>query len=108
MYWMLVPVFLSADKSVSWNLFFGSFLGVVAISFVVSMKGSFVSFKASIFQHNCWNQAPQRQVNKLLSWASIPDIKTEILLSCSHTLTFHILVVWRGVKKIKSINVYHE
>ena len=46
----------------SWNLFFGSFLGAVAITFVVSMKGAFVAFKASFFQYNCCNKPPHLQV----------------------------------------------
>ena len=58
-----MPLILSGDKEIEWNLFFGSFLGVVALTFVVSMKGSFVAFKASFFQYNCFNKAPRSQVN---------------------------------------------
>ena len=53
---------VSGEKDVSWNLFFGSFLGVVAITFVVSMKGAFVAFKSSFFQYNCCNKPPHLQV----------------------------------------------
>lgn len=53
---------VSGEKEVSWNLFFGSFLGVVAITFVVSMKGAFVAFKSSFFQYNCFNKHPRLQV----------------------------------------------
>lgn len=62
MFWIILPLLLSGDKQVSWNLFFGSFLGVVAITFVVSMKGAFVAFKASFFQYNCCNKPPHLQV----------------------------------------------
>lgn len=54
MFWIILPLIVSGKKEVSWNLFFGSFLGVVAIIFVVSMKGAFVAFKSSFFQHNCF------------------------------------------------------
>ena len=63
MFWIIMPLILSGDKEIEWNLFFGSFLGVVALTFVVSMKGSFVAFKASFFQYNCFNKAPRSQVN---------------------------------------------
>ena len=62
-----MPLMLSGNKEVAWNMFFGSFLGVVAVTFVVSMKGSFVAFKASFFQYNCCSKAPQLQVSKSLS-----------------------------------------
>lgn len=61
MFWIIIPLIVSGDKEVAWNMFFGSFLGVVAITFVVSMKGSFVAFKASFFQYNCCNKVPQLQ-----------------------------------------------
>ena len=62
MFWVILPMLVSGEKDVSWNLFFGSFLGVVAITFVVSMKGAFVSFKSSFFQYNCCNKPPHLQV----------------------------------------------
>ena len=62
MFWIMMPLMLSGEKEVAWNMFFGSFLGVVAVTFVVSMKGSFVAFKASFFQYNCCSMAPQLQV----------------------------------------------
>ena len=65
MFWIIMPLIVSGDKEVAWNMFFGSFLGVVAITFVVSMKGSFVAFKASFFQYNCCNKVPQLQVWQL-------------------------------------------
>lgn len=63
MFWIILPVLVSGEKEVSWNLFFGSFLGVVAITFVVSMKGAFVAFKSSFFQYNCCNKPPHLQVD---------------------------------------------
>ena len=62
MFWIILPLIVSGEKDVPWNLFFGSFLGVVAIIFVVSMKGAFVAFKSSFFQYNCCNKAPHLQV----------------------------------------------
>lgn len=62
MFWIILPMLVSGEKEVSWNLFFGSFLGVVAITFVVSMKGAFVAFKSSFFQYNCFNKHPHLQV----------------------------------------------
>lgn len=61
MFWIIMPLLVKGDKEISWNMFFGSFLGLVAITFVVSMKGSFVAFKASFFQNNCCNKVPQLQ-----------------------------------------------
>ncbi|XP_020610566.1 uncharacterized protein LOC110049131 [Orbicella faveolata] len=61
MFWIILPMLVSGEKDVSWNLFFGSFLGVVAITFVVSMKGAFVAFKSSFFQYNCCNKPPHLQ-----------------------------------------------
>ncbi|PFX34400.1 uncharacterized protein LOC111325572 [Stylophora pistillata] len=61
MFWIILPLIVSGKQEVSWNLFFGSFLGVVAIIFVVSMKGAFVAFKSSFFQHNCCIKPPPLQ-----------------------------------------------
>lgn len=63
MFWLVMPIIVNDNREVSWNMFFGSFLGLVAITFVVSMKGSFVAFKASFFQYNCCNKVPQLQNN---------------------------------------------
>lgn len=65
MFWIILPLIVSGKKEVSWNLFFGSFLGVVAIIFVVSMKGAFVAFKSSFFQHNCFINPHPLQVEWL-------------------------------------------
>ena len=71
MFWIILPMLVSGDKEVSWNLFFGSFLGVVAITFVVSMKGAFVAFKSSFFQYNCCSKPPHLQVEQQCqSWIS--------------------------------------
>ena len=66
MFWLVMPIIVNDNREVSWNMFFGSFLGLVAITFVVSMKGSFVAFKASFFQYNCCNKVPQLQVSESL------------------------------------------
>ena len=66
MFWLIMPIIVNDNREVSWNMFFGSFLGLVAITFVVSMKGSFVAFKASFFQYNCCNKVPQLQVSEFL------------------------------------------
>ena len=66
MFWLIMPIIVNDNREVSWNMFFGSFLGLVAITFVVSMKGSFVAFKASFFQYNCCNKVPQLQVSESL------------------------------------------
>ena len=65
MYWIIMPLIVKGEKPIEWNLYFGAFLGIVALIFVVSMKGSFVAFKASFFQYNCLSKAPQTQVNLL-------------------------------------------
>lgn len=61
MYWIIMPLIVKGEKPIEWNLYFGAFLGIVALIFVVSMKGSFVAFKASFFQYNCLSKAPQTQ-----------------------------------------------
>lgn len=65
MFWIIMPLIVKGEKAIEWNLYFGAFLGIVALTFVVSMKGSFVAFKASFFQYNCLSKAPQTQVNLL-------------------------------------------
>ena len=66
MFWLVMPIIVNDNREVSWNMFFGSFLGLVAITFVVSMKGSFVAFKASFFFFFFCNKVPQLQVSESL------------------------------------------
>ena len=88
MFWLVMPIIVNDNREVSWNMFFGSFLGLVAITFVVSMKGSFVAFKASFFQYNCCNKVPQLQVSESL------QAQREIV---NPGLSLHFCKFWTGL-----------
>lgn len=68
MFPLLMPLVLSGGKDIPWNLCIGSYLALVAIIFVVSMKGIYVCLKATIMYDNCCQKAPPRQVSAVFSF----------------------------------------
>ncbi|EDO28838.1 predicted protein [Nematostella vectensis] len=60
-FWEILPLLLSGKKDVPWNLSYGSFLGLCAIVFVISMKGIYISFKATFMYSSCRKRQPPRE-----------------------------------------------
>ena len=64
MFWVLLPMLIENSMETRWNLFYGSFLAIVAIIFVLNLKTIVVCFKATCLYNNgcCDKRRPREQV----------------------------------------------
>ncbi|KXJ29263.1 uncharacterized protein LOC110249420 [Exaiptasia diaphana] len=61
-FWCIMPVLIDGQETVAWNLSYGSFLALTAITFVVSMKAIYLCFKSTVmYACNCVKRRPPRE-----------------------------------------------